>query len=156
MDLGIQMLDLALWLLGYPPPERVSAHSHAEIGSDVDDAAALMLRLAGDRLVGLEVASNLHAERDRQFLHLTGSSGSASLSPLAVFKEMESGLVNVTPPLPPGRENLFTASYRQELQYFVDVVRGDREAAPPREHALLMRIMAAAHRSAEERREIEL
>jgi predicted dehydrogenase len=156
MDLGIQMLDLALWLLDYPEAERISAHTHRETGAEVEDFAALMLRLVGGRLVSMEVTSNLLAERDRQFLQLLGSSGSASLSPLAVYKDMDTGVVNVTPPLPPGRENLFTASYRQELQYFVEVVRGDREARAPREHVALMRLMAAAYRSAEDRREISL
>jgi predicted dehydrogenase len=156
MDLGVQMLDLALWLLEYPRAERISVHTHREAGSEVEDSATLMLRLEGNRMVSVEATSNLLAERDRQFLHLLGSSGSASLSPLAVYKDMETGLVNVTPPVPPGRENLFTASYRQELQYFVDVVRGDRQVRAPTEHVALMRLMEAAYRSAEERREIAL
>ncbi len=154
MDLGVQMLDLALWMMDYPRPERVSAHMHRERGTEVEDAAAVMLRLEGDRVINLEVSWNLRAERDRQFLHLLGSSGSGSLSPLAVYKDMPSGMANVTPPLPPGRENIFTASYRAELQYFVDVVRGERETELPREHVALMRILAAAYRSAEEGREI--
>ncbi|HEX2095679.1 MAG TPA: Gfo/Idh/MocA family oxidoreductase [Longimicrobiaceae bacterium] len=154
MDLGIQMLDLALWLLDYPKVERVTAHTHRVPGAEVEDSAALMLRLHPDRMVGVEVSTNLFAERDQQFLHLLGTEGSGSLSPLTVFKDMERGVVEVTPPLPPGRENLFTASYRQELQYFVEVVRGEREAEPPTEHVALMRVMSAAYRSAEERREI--
>lgn len=155
MDLGIQMVDLALWLLDYPAVERVSARTRREPGAEVEDFAMLILRLAGDRMVSVEVTSNLLAERDRQFLHLMGSSGSGSLSPLTVYKDLESGLADVTPALPPGRENHFTASYRQELQYFVEVVRGDREAELPGEHVALMRLMAAAYRSAEEGREVE-
>lgn len=154
MDLGVQMLDLALWMMDYPRPERVSAHMHREQGTEVEDAAALMLRLEGNRVINLEVSWNLRAERDRQFLHLLGSSGSGSLSPLAVYKDMPSGMANVTPPLPPGRENLFTASYRAELQHFVEVVRGEREVGAPREHVTLMRVVQAVYRSAEEGREI--
>ncbi len=156
MDLGIQMLDLSLWLMGYPRPERVAAHMHREAGAEVEDYAAAMVRLEGDRVVNLEVTWNLRAERDRQFLHLLGSTGSGSLAPLAVFKDMESGLANVTPPLPPGRENLFTASYRNELQHFVEVVRGERACASPTEHVTLMRLVQESYRSAEERREIAL
>jgi predicted dehydrogenase len=156
MDLGVQMLDLALWLLDYPPVQRLSAHMHREAGTEVEDACALMLRLEGDRVINLEVSWNLRAERDRQFLHLLGSSGSGSLAPLAVYKDMESGLANVTPPLPPGRENAFTASYRAELQHFVDVVRGARTVSAPTEQAALMRLVEAAYRSAEEGRELVL
>lgn len=156
MDLGVQVLDLALWLLGYPEPERVVAHFHREPGSEVEDSAALMLRLQGGRLVNLEVAWGVLAERDRHYLHLLGDSGSGSLSPLAVFKEMDTGLVEVTPQLPPGRENLFTASYRQELQHFVDAVRNRQNVEAPREQVTLMRTVAAAYRSAEEGREVQM
>jgi predicted dehydrogenase len=156
MDLGLQMLDLAMWTLGYPVPERVTAHMYARPDSEVEDAAAVVVRLEGDRVINLECTWNLLGQRDRQFLQLLGSSGSGSLSPLAVFKEMPAGLVDVTPSVPATRENAFTASYRNELSKFVDVVRGERTPDAPREHLVLMRLAEAAYRSATERREIEL
>jgi predicted dehydrogenase len=156
MDLGLQMLDLAMWTLGYPVPERVSAQMYARPDSEVEDAAAVVVRLEGDRMINLECTWNLLAQRDRQFLNLVGSSGSGSLSPLAVFKEMPAGLVEVTPSVPATRENAFTASYRNELAQFVEVVRGERAPDAPGEHLVLMRLAQAAYRSAEERREIEL
>jgi predicted dehydrogenase len=115
-----------------------------------------VVALEGDRVVNLECTWNLLARRDRQYLNLLGSSGSGSLSPLSVMKEMPAGLVDVTPSVPAARENLFTASYRNELAHFVEVVRG---AAPPRapvEHRVLMRLVEAAYRSAGERREVAL
>ena len=118
--------------------------------------AALVVRLEGDRLVNLECTWNLLAQRDRQFLHLLGSNGSGSLSPLTVFKQMPAGLVEVTPQIPAARENQFTGSYRNELAQFVEVVRGERTPDAPREHLVLMRLVEAAYRSATERREIEL
>jgi predicted dehydrogenase len=156
MDLGLQMLDLALWTLGFPEPERVTAHMYAGPGSEVEDSAAVVVRLEGDRAINLECTWNLLAQRDRQYLHLLGSGGSGSLAPLAVFKQMPAGLVEVTPQIPAARENLFTASYRNELSQFVDVVRGERTPDPAKEHLVLMRLVEAAYRSATERREIEL
>jgi predicted dehydrogenase len=156
MDLGLQMLDLALWTLDYPTPERVSAHMYSRPGSEVEDAAMLVVGLPGNRVVNLECTWNLLAQRDRQYLNLLGSTGSGSLSPLAVFKEMPAGLVEVTPSVPAARENLFTASYRNELAQFVETVRGEREAASPREHLVLMRLIEAAYRSAQEGREVVL
>ena len=156
MDLGLQMLDLALWTLGYPEPERVSSHMYARPESDVEDAAMLVVTLAGNRVVNLECTWNLPGRRDRQYLNVLGSTGSGSLSPLAVFKELPAGLVEVTPSVPAARENPFTASYRNELAQFVETVRGQRAAASPREHLVLMRLVEAAYRSAQERREIVL
>lgn len=156
MDLGLQMLDLALWTLGYPEPLRVSAHVHRPEGAEVEDAAALMLRLEGGRVINLEVTWALISQRDRQFMQVLGTAGSCTLSPLHVYRQMDSGLVDVAPSLPPGTENLYTASYRNELQYFVEMVRGEKPAETPSEHIRLMRVMEAAYRSAEEGREIDL
>jgi predicted dehydrogenase len=156
MDLGLQMLDLALWTFGYPKPLRVSAHVHVPPGAEVEDAAALLLRLENDRLINLEVTWSLISRRDRQFLHVLGTAGSGTLSPLQVYRQMDTGLVDVAPSLPPGTENLFTASYRNELQHFVELLRGEKQAAAPTEHVGLMRIMEAARTSAEEGREIDL
>ena len=66
MDLGLQMLDLALWTYGYPKPLRVSAHRHVPPGAEVEDSAALLLRLEGDRVINLEVTWSLISRRDRQ------------------------------------------------------------------------------------------
>ncbi|MDQ3604597.1 MAG: Gfo/Idh/MocA family oxidoreductase [Gemmatimonadota bacterium] len=154
IDLGIQMLDLALWLLGYPEAERVVAHLHRERPMRVEDSAVVLIRLEDGRVVNLEVTWNLLAEQERQYLYLLGTAGTASLSPFTVFRQRGGGLSEVTPQLPPGSENLFTASYRRELQYFVDVVRGERKAKAPTEHVRLMRVIEAAYRSARERREV--
>ena len=75
MDLGLQMLDLALWTLGFPAPQRVTAHMYAGPESEVEDSAAVVVRLEGDRAINLECTWNLLAQRDRQYLHLLGSGG---------------------------------------------------------------------------------
>ncbi|MDQ3555265.1 MAG: Gfo/Idh/MocA family oxidoreductase, partial [Gemmatimonadota bacterium] len=156
MDLGVQMLDLALWLLEVPEPRRVSAQMHRAPGTDVEDAAALMVRLAGERWINLEVAWSFRPEQDRHFLHLMGEGGSASLDPLSVFRDTPAGPVDATPRVAPSRENPFTASYRQELEHFVETVRGERAAAAPTEQATLMRLVEGTYRSAEEGTEIDL
>ncbi len=153
MDLGLQMLDLCLWTLDYPRPERIVAHLHRESG-EVEDSAVLLLHVEDGRAINLEVTWALVAERERQYMHLFGTAGSGSLGPLKVFKEMDSGLLDVTPQLAPGRENQFTASYRLELSHFMEVVRGEAPTRSPAEQVTLMRIIEAAYRSAETTREV--
>lgn len=156
MDLGIQMLDLALWLMGYPEPDRLVAHVHRPSAEQVEDSAVVLLRLADGRLVNLEVTWALASERERQYLHVLGSAGSGSLAPLRVYKDLDSGLADVTPVVAAGRENPFTASYRQQLGYFAEVVRGRAEAAPPAEQVALLRLIEAVYRSADKGKEISL
>lgn len=152
MDLGTQVLDLALWTLDYPPVERVIAHLHAGEGMEVEDAASLMVWVRDGPVISLEVTWSLLADRDQRYLQLLGTGGSASVSPLSVYKEVEHGLLDVTPQIAPGRENLYTASYRQVLSDFVAKVRSGEPVSPPREQIELMRLVQLAYQSAREGR----
>lgn len=157
MDLGIQLLDLCLWLLDYPEPRRLVAHTRRRAASEVEDSAVMVLEVEGGTVVNLEVTWDLVSDRDRQYMHLQGSVGSASLPPLRVLKEVESGVKDISPPSPAaGRENPFTASYRAELAHFVSAVRGETTLRPPLEQATLLQLIQAAYASAESGREVHL
>jgi predicted dehydrogenase len=88
---------------------------------------------------------------------MLGTRGSGAISPLAVFKEVETGqIIDVTPNVSLGKENLYTASYRQELTHFVSVARGEEEVPLPHEQVQIMKIVETAYRSFEEKREVRL
>ncbi|MEE8550646.1 MAG: Gfo/Idh/MocA family oxidoreductase [Gemmatimonadota bacterium] len=156
MDLGVTTLDLGLWLLGYPKPERVTAYLDDLDDDGLEDSAAVFLRLEGNLSFSVQVSWDLVASADRYSVVCLGTRGSGSLSPFAVEKESADGVVDVTPKLAPGTENVYTASYRRELDHFVSAVRGDSEVPLPREQAVLLGIVDACYRSAEEGREIVL
>ena len=154
MDLGVQTIDLALWLLDYPSIESIACSIHKSEGFEVEDTAALLMRVDNGCTISLTVGWSLVAERDRQYLRVLGTRGSGAMAPLAVFKELETGMVDVTPRIVPGRENLYTASYRQEMEHFLACVRGEEKLPVPREQIEIMRLVALAYRSASERREV--
>ena len=156
MDLGIQLLVLCLWVIDYPEPVRLVAHMHRDSGSEVEDSAIVLLDLEGERVINLEVTWDLVSDRDRQYLHVQGSAGSGSFPPLRVLKELESGVADVSPEAAPGRENLFTASYREELSTFAAAVRGEAVLTLPAEHVTLLRLVEAAYASAERQSEVRL
>lgn len=148
MDLGVQALDAALWLLGYPDVQRVSARTHPAGG--VEDSAAAFLALEGGTALQLEVSWELRAERDRHAIRLLGTLGSAGVSPFRVRKEMETGLTDVTPPLDVDESGLYTAAYRREWTEFLRFVRGDKPLDYPSEQIRLMCVVEACYRSAQE------
>lgn len=155
-DQGVQMLDLGLWVLGYPAPMRVSAHVRRLSGDEIEDVAVVLLELTGGATLSLEVTWSLAATRDQQDLQALGTRGSLSLSPFRVQKEAGGEIVDITPELRPTVENVFTASYRHELDHFIDVVRRDQEVRLPDEQEILMGVVEACYRSADEGREIVL
>lgn len=153
MDLGVQAVDLALWILGYPAVERIATRVHRR--TDVEESAVLLMAVEGGASVSVEVSWELMEESDRHSLYVLGTSGSAHTPPLRVLKEMETGLSDVTPPLDVSQGNLYTASYRQEWAEFLRRVRGEVEAEPQEEQVELMRVIEACYRSAREGREVE-
>jgi predicted dehydrogenase len=157
MDLGVQTLDLCLWMLGWPDAASVMTHMHYPDGMEVEDTAGIIVRLKNGSGISLTVSWSLVAERDRHYMRMLGTRGSGAISPLAVFKEVETGqMIDVTPNVSLGRENLYTASYRRELTHFVSVATGGTEEPLPREQIQIMRIVEAAYRSAEEKAEVTL
>lgn len=152
MDLGVQALDLCLWLLDYPAVQRVVAFSHPGEGLAVEDSAALMLSLEGGRVISLEVTWSLLAQKERQYVQLLGTRGSASLGPLQVTKETEHGLIDVTPKLTQPAGNVYTQGYERQFQLFRDAAREGGEL--PWEQVELMRVIELAYRSIAEGKEL--
>jgi predicted dehydrogenase len=156
-DLGIQMLDLTLWLLDMPEVESVSAAANPKPQKEtMESTAAAFLRLRSGATVTLEVSWGLLTERDFAYLNLFGDKGAALLNPLQVHKEMHGSLVNVTPTIS-SPKNTYKLSYENEIRHFVDCVReGTRPLSPGEEALSMLRILEALYRSALEGREIRL
>ncbi len=101
MDIGVHMLDLATWLLGFPQVAAVRGETQAIHGPrgrglggwgiervpggtfDVEDFAASHLRLANGGLVTVEVSWAVHG-RDEQRVQLFGDEAGAELVPRPV------------------------------------------------------------------------
>lgn len=87
-DLGSHMLDLGLWLMGFPPVAEVLGASfsaflpawaaqHGET-ADAEDLATGMIRLQDGSALQLEVSFGSQVEREVVFLELYGTQGGAS------------------------------------------------------------------------------
>jgi predicted dehydrogenase len=157
VDLGIQVLDTALWVLGMPEVESVVAGAHPlPIKDELESTASAYLRFANGGTLTLEVSWGLLMDRDFAYLNLFGEKGAALLNPLRLHKEMHGSLVNVTPNLA-SPKNAYKQSYEIEIRHFLECVRTGQPSDAPGEDALnLLRILEAIYRSALESREVKL
>jgi predicted dehydrogenase len=157
VDLGLPMVDLALWIAGGPPVERVSARlGRAKGAGAVDESGAAYLQTAGGPDIFVDVSWRHAGDGERTWLDVQGTKGSASISPLRVHKELHGAPVDVTPTGAASRESAFTASYRSEWAYFLAAARGDVTAEPPEDQLHVQRVLEAIYRSADEHREVKL
>lgn len=152
MDLGAQALDLLLWILDYPPVERLCARLHG--GGEVETSAVVHLALDGGTSASVEVTWELVDDRDRHSVVVLGEKGSAYSFPLQLLTETESGVMDVTPPIDRPPSELYTDSYRQEWAAFLRYVRGEAESRPADDQVRLIEVLEACYRSAREGREI--
>ena len=156
LDLGFQMLDQALWILGAPKVEAVTASVHRLKRGEVEDSATAFLRLATGATLLLEFTWGLLLERDFAYLNLFGTGGAALLNPLRVHRGMHGSLVEVTPAMPPS-SNQYKQSIEAEIAHFADALRkGERPIGHAEELLPVMELMDAIYRSAEQGKEVRL
>ncbi|MCL6633328.1 MAG: Gfo/Idh/MocA family oxidoreductase [Alicyclobacillus herbarius] len=97
IDIGVHMLDLAMYLMGNPKPVAVYGSTYAEFGPrrrgignwgtpnwdgrfDVEDLASALIKMEDGSTLTLDVSWAVHADTDSQpFVHLMGSEGGASI-----------------------------------------------------------------------------
>jgi predicted dehydrogenase len=154
MDLGLPMLDLAIWIAGRPAVERVSTHLRR--WGQVDEVGAAHLFCENGLSIFCDVSWRYVGEGERFWLDVQAVKGSASIAPFRVFKELHGQPTDVTPTGAAGREHAFSASYRSEWAYFLAGVRGDVALVPPEDQIKLHKVLEAIYRSADEQRDVKL
>jgi len=157
LDLGVPLLDLALWLTDFGDPVRVSAHMERSKGAGSVEVGMLVQLTLGSGLVfACDVASDYVGQEERWWFEVIATRGSARMAPLRVVKELNGRATDVSPTGAAGRESAFIQSYRAELAHFVAVVREESPYEPPTDQVRLVKIVEAIYKSAEEEKEIRL
>jgi predicted dehydrogenase len=157
IDLGIVMLDMTLWMLGYPDVERASASVYHHKTRQVEDTAVVALLLKNDARIHIDVSWSMFLEDDVYYCTIFGSDGSASLNPITVNKELHGNMVNLAPAKIDAPHQMFRRSYENELKHFLGAVRGLHRLISPAEEAVQrMRIVEAVYRAARLGKEVHL
>lgn len=157
IDLGILMLDLALWIYGYQQIKSVSVQKFSHNTKNVEDSAVGLIRMESGKVINFEVSWGLHSEADSFKMTVYGTKGTAHLNPLRAYRRLETGRVDYTLSTSANASNLFKKSYENELKHFVASIRGDSPVISSIDESLkVMKLLEAVYKSAELRKEILL
>ena len=165
IDIGVHMLDLSLWFMGFPKPLSVSSSTYTKFGKsdkkknkifDVDDLACAFIKFKNGASLFLEVswASNIK-QSDYIYSSVLGDKGGAERiqSPehtIEIYKEKEGNLIDIKPKV---SENLYESSQ----QHFVDCIMNNKKPMSSCYEALeVQRILDAIYKSAESKKEVKL
>jgi len=157
IDLGILILDLAIWILNDKKIKSVSVQKFNHNTKDVEDSAIGLVRFEDDRVISFEVSWGLHSEWDKFHLAAFGTEGTAHLNPLRAYKRMESSHIDYTIANQANQTNLFKKSYENELKHFIGVVRENTPVISTGDDAVtLMKLLEALYKSAKLKKEINI
>jgi predicted dehydrogenase len=155
IDQGIVMLDMALWMMGYPQVVRLNAAHYHNKTRKVEDTSVVTLMLNTGATVNIEVSWSMCLDQDIYYCYLHGGDGSASLSPMKIYKELHGSLVNLAPSRIESPQHIFKRSYENELKHFLGAVRDLHPVISTADEAVQrMKIVDAVYRSAKRGKEV--
>ena len=157
IDLGVHILDLALWLLDYPEITSVSSQNFYHYTKSVEDTSISCIKCNNSAVINMEVSWSLPVEKDHFFLDVYGTKGSFSSNPFRLYKKVENDYINLTPAQVDNPTVLFKKSYLNELKSFIGAIKGLNPVFSPGEEAMQrMKIIEAMYLSADKKQEIKL
>lgn len=114
IDLGIHMLDVAMYLLDYPDVDHITSVSHQEIGNrknkgtlgnwdpskyTVEDSIFALIRFKNGTSLQLETSFALNIkEKSSMNVWLRGTEAGASVFPLEIYSDTDGELTDMTFP----------------------------------------------------------
>jgi predicted dehydrogenase len=157
LDLGINLIDLALWLADYPKALSVTTKNYHHHSRNLEDTSVSFIRCENDMLINIEASWTMAEEKDTFFANIYGTKGSVGASPFKLIKVLEDEQIDLASTFLDSPAEAFKKSYLNELKSFVGAIRGLNPVFSSGDEALqLITIAEAMYKSAENDREITI
>jgi predicted dehydrogenase len=157
LDLGMPLLDIALWLLDYPSVKSVSTQNYYQHTKNLEDTSVSFIRCDGSEVIHLEASWSLAIEKDLFSITIFGSKGSLATNPLKLYKRIGEEYIDLKPTFTENSSTLLKKSYFNELKSFIGAVRGINPVYSSGEEALQrMKIIGTMYKSAEKNQELKI
>ncbi len=155
IDNGIAMLDLGMWMLGFPEVKSVSAVNYYHNTKAVEDSNFTLVKFKNGSTLTIEVSWSLLRDGEFFYCNVFGTNGSATINPLRIHKMVNKQMFDITPKNIKQSPSFFKHSYETELKYFIGSIRGTHNLISSGKEALaVMEIVDAVYKSAEADKEI--
>ena len=174
IDLGVHMIDLAIWLMGNPTPVSVSANTFCKFADndtsdsvnsdfgdknsegtfDVEDLAMGMIRFDNGAVLQIEFSWASNIKRERRFVELRGTKSGLKWEndDVEIFTEEAGQLLDIKP-----AGNLRSKGHNDNLVHYLDVLtKGAEPCFKPQQGVDMIKILCAIYKSAETGKEVVL
>ena len=178
IDLGVHMIDLAIWLMGNPKPIAVSGSTYTKFANakdtsdsihsvfgevkedgifDVEDLAMGFIKFDNGACMQIEFSWASNIEKENRFVELRGTNAGATLNFVdlnpKIYTSEYGRTVDIEPNLPADGLQQHAAN----IHHFTDVVlNGAKPDFVPEQGVDMIKILTAIYKSAETGREVLL
>ncbi len=173
IDLGVHMIDLAIWLMGNPRPVSVSGSTfckfagsdvsdsvHSAFGEavkngvfDVEDLAMGFIKFDNGACLQIEFSWASNIESEQNFVELRGTKAGISWKngEMKLFTEEDNMLMNHTSAMP------VSGGHADNIRHFINVLKNkETPIFVPQQGVDMIKILDAIYQSAASGREIRL
>ena len=170
IDIGVHVLDLTLYLMGFPRPVSVSGAAYAKLGRrkhnaktagygswdpatfDVDDFGLGLVRFANGATLYLKCSWAANIGDGQMNSLLVGTEGGAQWAPPTLFREERGNLVDIALVGLPA-----ISGHQEEVSRFIEAIRRRLPSPIPGEEAILTtKILDGIYQSSRLGREVKL
>ena len=174
IDLGVHMIDLAIWLMGNPVPVAVSGCTYAKFADsnisdsehskfgdkqeggvfDVEDLAMGFIRFDNGACLQIEFSWASNIEEENVFVELRGTKAGMEFrnDKVKIFTEKAGALEDLVPRLSDGK-----GTHGENIKHFAEVLLGNAEPDfVPEQGVNMIRILESMYKSAEPGAEVKL
>lgn len=172
IDIGVHMLDLTMWLMGFPKPVSVVGRTYDIFGPkkqkiagwgricergmfNVEDLAFALIQFDNGSSLIIETSWAGHIKEEQAYVQLYGDAGGAEFNLLnknTVLYSDHGQLPIDTQLRPVAEDNRYHA-----LKNFVDTIEGTAtQICKPEESILIQQLLEAIYHSAETKKQVQL
>jgi predicted dehydrogenase len=157
LDLGINLIDLALWLADYPKAISISTKNYCHNSKNLEDTSISLIRCEKSVTINIEASWNLAEEKDTFYTNVYGTKGSIGANPFKLIKVLDDEQIDLGSTFTESPTEAFKKSYLNELKSFIGAIRGLNPVFSSGEEALqLLKIAESMYLSAEKDQEIKI
>jgi predicted dehydrogenase len=157
LDLGINLVDLALWLADYPKVISISTQNYRHYSRNLEDTSVSFLRCENSLTISIESSWSMAEQKDTFFTNVYGTKGSIGINPFRLVKTLADEQIDFGSTFTESPTEAFKKSYLNELKSFIGAIKGLNPVFSSGEEALqLLKIAEAMYISAEKNQEVKI
>ena len=174
IDLGVHMIDLAIWLMGNPTPVAVSGNTYCKFADtdtsdsansdfgdkkddgtfDVEDLAMGLIRFDNGAVLQIEFSWASNIKEENRFVELRGTKSGVTWqdNEFEIFTEVDGQLIDIAP-----AGSVDRRGHKNNLAHYLDVVLDGAEPCfKPQQGVDMIKILCAIYESAKTGFEVKL